>query len=269
MPIRSSSQIVENLPQEIIDAIIKEHRGDASTLAACSLVSKEWLVVARCHLFATIDVSATNFRAVQTLLLSFASAVKTIRFHVAENDAWISQFCSDVTPGSTVSALALYLYGVELGRDTRAALTETFSDLTECTIHTLIASRRTLVKDIQTCCTFEGLISLNLSGSYYGSYPVESTSKLPSNIRALKLDLPSNAMKRIMAWLLAHEVMPTLTTFHASNVDETSLPGVLLFTQLSASTLEDLHLGVQCHPRSVYSTFEFRCPVFVNLNLTF
>jgi len=85
------------MPVEVVEVIIDHLYNDKRTLAACSLVAREWLPTSRYHLLQAIKVDISNYRDLLQILNSshsrFSLSVRELRIVslVERDNTWINE----------------------------------------------------------------------------------------------------------------------------------------------------------------------------------
>ncbi|KAK0469844.1 uncharacterized protein EV420DRAFT_70351 [Desarmillaria tabescens] len=264
-------QRLPSLPGEIVDAIIDECHADSHTLVSCSLVSKQWFASSRYHLFSTIELSSKNSKIFSKLLGSplctITPFLNEISFHVQDDVQWILDLLSEGSYFGTVKTLNVFFYGVDLKNSLRDAILSHFSSITYLRVFAATMAWRSLVPDVRFICSFPRLENVLLYGHHQSDFHIDSSVRLPPNIRALKLDLPSPALDGIMQWLLAHEKLPTVSSLHIFRVQAGHCATLEKYTQACQDTLEDLMILL--HKRSAEEEVNFDLRPNTNLNSIF
>ncbi|KAK0235852.1 hypothetical protein EDD85DRAFT_953725 [Armillaria nabsnona] len=264
-------QRLPSLPGEIVDAIIDECHTDLHTLVSCSLVSKQWFASSRYHLFSTIELSSKDSKTFSKLLESplctITPYLNEISFHVQDGASWILDLLSKGFHFGTVMTLNIFCYGVDLKNPLRDAISSHFSSITYLRVFAATMACRSLVPDVHFICSFPHLENVLLYGHHQSGFHIDSAVRLPPNIRALKLDLPSPALDGVMQWLLAHEKLPIVSSLHIFRVQAEHCAALEQYTQACQNTLQDLMILL--HKRSAEEEVNFDLRPNTNLNSIF
>lgn len=240
-------------------------------LVSCSLVSKKWFASSRYHLFSTIELSSKDSKSFSELLESPLCTIipflNEISFHVQDDAPWILDLLSERFYFGTVTTLNVFCYGVDLKESIRNAISSRFLSITYLRVFAATLASRSLAPDVHFICSFPRLKNVLLYGHHQSGFHIDSALRLPPNIRALKLDLPSPALDGIMLWLLAHENLPTVSSLHIFRVKAEHCAALEQYTQACQNTLEDLMILL--HKQSTEDEVNFDLRPNTSLNSIF
>jgi len=226
-----------NVPQEILEIILKPHRDDRGTLKACALVSRVWLAASRVYLFESVDLGICMSEDWLSLLLTLPFGIgEFVRKAVFRNFHWSK------TPS--------------MGQ--MRVLSHFAASLTKLHFHNLVLSDFSNI--VLVISTFHNLCSLSINNVLWQSntldfgQPIPPHKTFPPFLSSTRLYYCDVGM--ILAWFLAHPSLPPLKTFYLGPI-KASWMGVLQpFYDRALGTIEELGFivpEVDADPRSYYS----------------
>jgi hypothetical protein len=217
------------LPPELVDIIIDHLHNDKRSLAACSLVCKEWRSSARYHLFANLTLNPTKVRDPEFLM----SAPKVIPFiHHLHLDyrslgypgSWNQAFPSLVGFDSIKSLALTFSSWSPLDLEARSALVRQFPNIVRLQLNRLLANQFSEFADF--VCNFDRLETLIADAPEWAIIDSPPTTlNLPRNLHALALG--SCEKDVVLEWLVSFNDAAAfrriyLTTLRGSAIQDLS-----------------------------------------------
>ncbi|KAJ7452386.1 hypothetical protein B0H11DRAFT_288820 [Mycena galericulata] len=220
-------------PPEIVDLILDFLHTECTTLAACSLVCREWLPSARFHLFSQIDLDCNNIG-------SFFDDLDVVGTPSS------SRFLKFAATGLG-NVTSLRIDGLNLS-DAPGALPQAFPNLESLSLKAFEADSFSVVAT--WLLALPSLRSLTLSGDWDGdkaeTLPISGPT-LP-NLAHLDLDCP---LKVFLGWFLSLAVVPVTPSLVLRDIWEEESPTVHKYLAAAGDVLDTLML--------VYPRKEYRC----------
>jgi hypothetical protein len=200
----------ENLPQELIIAIVDNIRDDKKSLKAFSLVCKAWTNPARDHIYASLTIldhgnrleklKAANIASTYTLFLRHLHLTSWGHDHKFWHD--IIHFLADFrTPRLRSLALNNFAWH-SLSPNERSAFLNRFESITSLQLSLF---EQTTSNDIPTIiCSFPHLRNLHLLPSLHKfalSEPLSAQLRLPERLSTLRVMYVSLDYQSVLQWL--------------------------------------------------------------------
>jgi hypothetical protein len=218
----------ENLPQELIVAIVDNIRDDKKSLGVFSLVCKNWTNPARDHLFASLSISdiddsleeikAANLTSTYTPFLRYLC----LWTHGDQHEFWheVIPFLADFRTPRLRSLTLNHFMWHAISPDERSALLRRFESIDSLK---LSLYKQDTSNDIATIiCSFPHLRQLILMPSLSMSAlpapsPFLPELRLPERLSILYIQYYSPDNRRVLEWLAS--IPEQLSSIHTFRID--------------------------------------------------
>jgi hypothetical protein len=247
------------LPPEIIDTVIDHLHSDKPSLAACALISKDFLPSTRFHLFSEVSVQPGHMLLLLELLASpsnqiapfiqrllFDNLGKLLFYHgITEVERCIRLIPLLTSRLPHVKSLRFSNFDLEhVPEDIRRDLFSSFPDFKDLDLSSLHFYR--FSEFIDLVCAFPSLEKISLkwvSWTYSGQHSPQINARGSPLIRWNLSRYSGQSLIDLGAWLLDQEPPPLLQSLHygASSVQENDC--IRRLVSHSGGSLEHLYIS--------------------------
>lgn len=229
------------LPPELVDIIIDHLHNDKRSLAACSLVCKEWRSSARYHLFANITLKPTEAKD-PDFLTSAPKVVPFIRhLHLDYRSLGFPGFWGQTFPAlvgfDSIKSLALTFSSWNpMDLEARSALVTQFPNIVRLQLNRLLANQFSELADF--ICSFNRLETLVADAPEWAVVDSPPTAlRLPRNLHALALG--SCEKDVVLGWLVSLNDAPVLRRIYLTSLRGTAIQDLSKLLRAVGPCLED------------------------------